>query len=400
MSAARGLIAVAAGLLQAWLLAVTGYLLAMLVLGARRPSRPAASGRPSVSGPQPWIALLVPAHDEERGIAVSVASLVAQRYPPDRFEVIVVADNCTDATAQRAAEAGATVWARDASTDRGKGQALAWAITRLQHERPGADAVAVVDADCVATPDLCREVAAELGGGARALQVRYEVSNRDDASSAALRWLGFAMRHLVRARAKHRLGLSVGLFGTGMVFAAPLLREVPWADFSLTEDAEYHVRLVEAGERVVFVEAAGVASAMPTTGAGAHEQQLRWESGNAALSRSCVPRLLRDGCARRDPHRLHLALEHAIPPQSLVLAGSLGIGAVALAARAPRVAVLSALTLAGQTAYVAGGLVALGAPASTVRALADAPELVARKVGVYARIATGRGARRWVRTAR
>src|SRR4051794_23950040 len=65
--------------------------------------------------------VLVPAHDEEAGIAATVASLRAIDYPRALFRVIVIADNCTDDTAARAADAGALVRERNDAGRRGKG---------------------------------------------------------------------------------------------------------------------------------------------------------------------------------------------------------------------------------------------------------------------------------------
>src|SRR5580693_6155151 len=87
-------------------LAWTGYL-AGLALFSREVVPPPLSGPPSQR-----FDVIVPAHDEQVGIAITVKSLMGMDYPADRRRVIVVADNCTDATAERAAEAGATVLVR------------------------------------------------------------------------------------------------------------------------------------------------------------------------------------------------------------------------------------------------------------------------------------------------
>src|SRR5438132_576685 len=87
--------------------------------------------RSAAADRSPRIVALVPAHDEEQGICTTVASLRAQVGADDHFEVLVIADNCTDATAARAQAAGAVVWIRDVPGMRGKGHALAWGIERL-----------------------------------------------------------------------------------------------------------------------------------------------------------------------------------------------------------------------------------------------------------------------------
>jgi hypothetical protein len=387
----------AVGLGQAWLAAGTGYLLTLTAFAAV-PRRPEPAGGP---GGEPLrFVVLVPAHDEEEQIAATVAALLGQTHPSERREVLVIADNCTDATADRARAAGATVWARDQPDARGKGQALAWAMQRLWRERPHTDAVAIVDADCHASPGLLAGFDRLMRGGATAVQAVYDVANPEASTASALRWAGFALMHRVRPSGRARLGLSADLFGTGMAFRADLLRAHPWTSFSITEDAEYHLRLVEAGERVAFLPDERVESAMPTSHAQATEQQLRWESGNAELLRRTVPRLLREGLRRRDAERIHAALEQLVPPQTVLVAANGGLLAAAAALRDRRGVRLGAATLAAQGVYVLAGLRVAQAPPAVFRALLQAPRLLSAKLPLFARIGAGRGASTWVRTDR
>jgi hypothetical protein len=395
MSAVRRVTAGALAGGEAWIGLASGYLLALLVLSRRGPAQPDAAG-----GTPLRIAVLVPAHDEQDGVGATVASLLAQDYPAERREVIVIADNCTDATAARACEAGATVWERVAD-ERGKGQALAWALERLDMERGVAfDAVAMVDADCRASANLLAAFDASLRGGARAVQAAYDVANPEASATAALRWAGFALMHRVRPRGRRALGLSADLFGTGMAFRTSLLREHPWRSFSVTEDAEYHLQLVAAGVPVGYVEAASVSSPMPLTREAAHAQQLRWESGNAVLARRTAPRLAIRGARERDKHLLHAGLEQLVPPQSALLLANAAAFAGAAALRRPALVLAALATGAMQAVYVLAGLRAAGAPPEVYRALRGVPRLAAGKLAVLARVAIGRGATAWVRTPR
>ena len=69
-------------------------------------------------------AIVVPAHNEEIAIAKTVGSLVSIEYPRALFDVLVVADNCTDTTAALARAGGAEVLERTDAVQRGKGYAL------------------------------------------------------------------------------------------------------------------------------------------------------------------------------------------------------------------------------------------------------------------------------------
>jgi len=381
---------------QSWLAASTGYLLALLAAGARYRDPPHRTR----AGEPPHLAVLVPAHDEERGVSGPVRALVAQDYPAEHLDVIVIADNCSDRTAEVAAAAGAAVWERHDLSARGKGQALGWALARLHACERRPEAVLVVDADCVASPNLCAVVAEELADpGVRAIQVRYDVSNPEESPTAALRAAGFILKHVIRSRGRARLGLSCGLFGSGMAFRTSLFDEVQWPT-SVTEDTELHLELIQRGVVVRYAERAAVRSAMPTTAAAAVEQQLRWESGNAELAGAHLLGLVRHGAATGDVQLLAAAAELLAPSQSMLAAGSLGLGGLSALLGWRRTTALAGATLAGQATYVLGGLLAAGAPVASLRALAHAPGFAVSRLRILGRVASGRRAESWVRTTR
>jgi hypothetical protein len=377
----------------------TGYLLALLFAarGARRGlvKTPASTARERLR-----LVVLVPAHDEQEGIQATLQSLADCVYPDAARRVVVIADNCTDRTAERARWAGAEVWERTDPAKRGKGHALAWALERLQTAAEAFDAVAIVDADCCVSSNLLSAIEERLQGGASAVQVDDVVGNLDASTASALRYAAFVLMVNIRFSGKQRLGLSCGLVGTGMAFTRDLLRREPWTATSLGEDGEYHMRLVQAGERVEFVPEAWVRSAMPTSLGKSYDQQARWEKGKLQLIRHWSPRLLASGVVQRDLVRMHAGLEHLVPPQSLIAAGSAGSALTGLALGSRRLIALSAVSLAAQLAFVLGGLLHVRAPLRVYRALLIAPALIAGKMALYARLLSGRGPVAWVRTER
>jgi hypothetical protein len=383
-------------LAQAALALASSYLLGLLVAARGSTAR---QPRPAPAPPLD-LAVIVPAHDEEAGIGATLASLAACAYSAGRRRTIVIADNCGDGTAARARELGVEVWERTDPGNRGKGHALAWALERLFAEAQPPDAVAMVDADCVVSANLLEAVAGHLADGAEAIQVDYVAGNPEDSPTAALRFAGFALADTVRFLGKERLGLSCGLVGTGMAFPRALLEQVPWTVTGLMEDGEYHMRLVLEGTRTRFVPEAWVSQPVPTNLRASSEQQARWEKGKLDMIRAWTPRLLGSGLARRDPVRVHAGLECLVPPQSVLALGGLAGAALGAAARRPRLLALSLLTLGGQAAFVLGGLRLVRAPASVYRALLMAPVLIASKLALYARLASGRGPSGWVRTER
>lgn len=285
---------------------------------------------PIPSSPEPPVTrfdVIVPAHDEEVGIAATVQSLLALDYPADLRRVLVVADNCKDATAARAKEAGALVLERQDDTRRGKGYALEHAFERSLSDGL-ADAVVVVDADTLVTPNLLRAFAARFATGALAAQAEYGVANARASWRTRLMHIAFTLFHVVRSRARERLAVSTGLRGNGMAFSKSLLREVPHDAFSVVEDLEYGIRLGRAGHRVHYAGEAQVFGEMVASEKSSRSQRRRWEGGRGTIARQHAAGLLFDGLRRRSLLLLDLAADLLVPPLTYVaLATIVGLAA-------------------------------------------------------------------------
>jgi cellulose synthase/poly-beta-1,6-N-acetylglucosamine synthase-like glycosyltransferase len=373
----------------------TGYLLLLTLLSARTPA--------PVPGPSTVaFDLVVPAHDEENGIARTVASLRDLDWPADRFRVLVVADNCCDATAERAREAGATVIVRTDPERRGKGYALNLAFERVLQDG-FANAAVVVDADSLASRNMLGAFAARLRSGAAAVQARYGVLNVEDSWRTRLMAIAFAMFHDVRSLGRSRLGTSCGLRGNGMCFRVDVLRRVPHDAFSIVEDLEYGIRLGLAGIRVDYADEAEVRGEMAAGGRGVGTQRRRWEGGRMKILRAQGAGLLQDAVRRRDRVLLDLAFDLAVPPLSWVaaysLAGLVGAGAAAAAGMMPAWTVIPwAASCAFLVAHVLRGVSLSGTGWKGLLALAFAPAYVGWKVVNL--IASPRQTNEWVRTSR
>ena len=115
---------------------------------------------------RPWcFVTIVPVHDEEQSLPATLASLAAARFEPQP-EILVVADNCSDRTAEVAAAHGATVLVRDDPDRRGKGFALELAVATLAARAQPPDAVVFVDADTTVSRNLFEAISERLEAGA------------------------------------------------------------------------------------------------------------------------------------------------------------------------------------------------------------------------------------------
>lgn len=340
------------------------------------------------------VAVVVPAHDEEAGIARCVRSLLRCDSGGFETEVVVIADNCTDATAARAAEAGARVLERRDAANRGKGHALAWAFGRLLHE--GFEAVVVVDADTSVRRNFLTAVVDRLADGADAVQAPYGVRNVDDSPRTRLMHLALLAFNRCRPRGRAGLGLSAGILGNGFALRRETLAEIPWNAASVVEDLEYHLRLVEAGKKVAWADETEVLADMPVGERAAVQQRVRWEGGRLRMVAEQAPRLLA-GIARG---RLRLAeplLELLLPPLALHVA----LLALCAASPSPVARAWAAIGLATCTVHVLTAALRCGRGWKDLAAIASAPRYVAWKLRLLP--ATLRGAARsaaWIRTER
>ncbi len=376
--------------------AASGYLLLLTARSRRRPP-------PEYAAPRARFQIIVPAHDEASGIADTVGSLRAIDYPRELFEVVVVADNCQDDTAARARRAGAKVLERRDDERRGKGYALAHAFERCISEG-NADAVVVIDADTVVSPNLLRAFDDRLRRGAKAVQADYSVRNPNTGWRTQLMAIAFGMFHVVRSAGRESLGVSCGLRGNGMCFAIALLQEVPHDAFSIVEDLEYGIRIGERGHRVHYAGEAHVYGEMVSSEKASRSQRERWEGGRWQMAERYGLPLLRRALRERSPLLADLAMDVLVPPLStLVAATAAGIAAsaaVSIVTLRPNLAlVLFSASGVFLTAYVVRGWQVSGTGARGLACLAGAPAYMIWKATLRRRAKDG-ATPEWVRTTR
>ena len=354
--------------------------------------------------PTSTFAVLVPAHNEELLIGKTLASLAQLHYPADCYAVHVIADNCTDHTAEIAEASGVYVHERTDTANRGKGHALAWAFDRLVHGPNHYDAYVILDADSVVNPSFLHAFAGGLARGGEALQSHNAVLNAAESPIAALRWLALSLMNYIRPLGRNSLSGSSTLTGDGMCLSHGMLMRHPWQAFGLAEDYQYYLTIVASGERVLFVPDAIVRSVMPVTARQLQTQDIRWESlspDSSSWQRHMAWQLFVGGIRRHDWVRLDALAELLVPPLS-VLASGCGLVAVASIALGAPIQMLLAVLLAGALlAYVGSAFLLLRPPLSVYRALVHAPAYVARKLWIYfvlRRLSKNTG--NWVRTPR
>lgn len=357
-------------------------------------------GRP-VSRPEGVsVAVLVPAHDEQEGVGATVASVQSQLQASDR--VVVVADNCTDATADQARSAGAEVIERSDPERRGKGYALAYGFAHLDAARP--DVVLVLDADCRLTPGSVDALVRCVSETGRPAQADYVFSPAERSPLSMISSLATLVKNRVRPRGLRRLGQPCQLTGTGMAFPWVAIAAAPELESNIVEDLAMGAELALLGHEPILCIEAGTRSELPSGRKAAAQQRRRWEHGHIATLLEYGPRLIGEGIRRGRPGLFALGADLIVPPLSFLVvllvtvfafAGPLAwFGGSAL----PLWVAGSALVLV--VAGVGAGWLRYGRQTVPFRYLLLAPAYMLWKIPLYLSFLLGRRERQWKRTER
>jgi len=390
-------------LLQLFLLPAllaTGYLLALGLAALIERT----SGTKATGGRQPTarFQVLVPAHNEETMIAETVTSIIGRQSDaglPAR--VAVVADNCTDTTAQRAREAGAEVLERHDTSQRGKGHSLRWAHDILR-QREDWDVLLVVDADTLLDVGFFQAMGQAFAQPTtRAAQAHYAArASRQGTWRAHLQEVAWSVFNCLRPMGRNAIGGTSPILGNGFALHRQVLEQVPFQAVSQVEDVEQGlILLTTAGERVQFVPAARVLGQVEEQASTARSQRTRWERGRMTLAAAWIPRLLTQPGRCGAWPRIEAAIDLAVPPLAL-LAIWLTVGSVAsLLLMQPAVAATGLIALGFLLLLTLEGMWLAGVPWGHLWALVHVPSYLAWKMSLYLNPSFWREAR-WVRTRR
>ncbi len=234
--------------------------------------------------PESRFLVLVPAHNEERVISDIVRNLQEMDYPKELYDFYVIADNCTDGTADAVRAAGGRVIethkdSEDAPT--GKPIALRKALEALGDYQNRYDLMMIFDADNLIDRNMFREVNSQYldKGKPDLIQCYLGVKNKKGVV-AWIDYTGFTLTNRFFGMAKQRLGLNCGIGGTGFAMSTSYLYERGgWTTRSLTEDFEIQVEATLEGRRILWNHETRVYDEKPTSLRATIRQKNRWGQG-------------------------------------------------------------------------------------------------------------------------
>ena len=268
--------------------------------------------------PSKTFALIVAAHNEHAVIAQLIDNLTELKYPRELYDIFVIADNCSDDTAEIARAHGAIVHERFSDVGKGKGFAMEWMFDRLFKMERQYDAIAVFDADNLVHPNFLLEMNNRLLKGDKVIQGYLDAKNPYDTWVAGTFAIAFWVIDHVWHLAKTNIGLSSVLGGTGMVITTDVLKKNGWGATCLTEDMEFTMKSLCDGIKTTWAHDAIVWDEKPLTFKASWNQRKRWAQGQFDVAHRFIPRMLKEGIRRRDIRILDGCL-HLIQPHFMMI---------------------------------------------------------------------------------
>lgn len=226
------------------------------------------------------IAVIIPAHNEEKVIARTVKNILKQSYARENYRIFVVADNCTDATAALAEQAGATVIVHNSQGKEKKnaGTAVHFGVDYILNNYPDTEFFVRFDADNIPHPDYLTKMNDAFESGVKAAKGYNHSFNFTQNTVSGISALWYIRDNAFTCRARSFLHLSQMLVGGGMMFSAEVVKD-GFGCFSNSEDAQFTLKLARKKIRTHYVEDAVVYEDQPGSVGDLFKRNMRMGGG-------------------------------------------------------------------------------------------------------------------------
>lgn len=272
-----------------------GYqLIYLLIAYAKKPQA-------DPSAPPHHLAILIAARNESNVIHNLLNSLKVQDYPEDYYKVFLVADNCTDNTAEIARELGATVYERFNKTEIGKGYAIDYLIKAIERDFGDIyDAYIMFDADNTLKPNYLTEMNNTFSRGFEVVSSYRNPSNYGEGWRAGGMGMYFLRDARVLNLARMRLGTNTYITGTGFLFSRELCKRYGgWPFHCLTEDGEFTMHNAVHNAKCGYCNSAMFFDEQPVKLRDSWNQQTRWCKGGLQIFKIYLPSLIKGIFSKR-----------------------------------------------------------------------------------------------------
>lgn len=278
--------------LGGWMMFMLVYQLGLSMFGFGKQTKDYAD-----HDPKSRFLVLVPAHNEETVIRDIIENLQHMEYPKELYDFYVIADNCTDRTADVARQMGANVietFKEDADSPTGKPIAIKKALDQLAGYENQYDLMMIFDADNLIDPNMLLEVNSQYLDKDRPELIQCYLGMKNKKGLVAwFYYTCFTTSNRFVQLARARRGLNCGIGGTGYAVDTQYLKSRGgWTTMTLTEDFEIQIEATIAGKRILWNHNARVYDEKPTKWMVSLRQRIRWAQGQWFVTLKNIFKLL------------------------------------------------------------------------------------------------------------
>ncbi len=280
--------------MSVWIVFVLIYQLVISFFGFKRDTKDYQDFDPKLR-----FLVLVPAHNEEAVVGDIINNLKHMEYPQELYDFYILADNCTDRTADVARQMGAQVietFKESPDAPTGKPIVLQKALQALGNYQDHYDLVMFFDADNLIDPNMFLEVNSQYlthEGKVDIIQC-YLGSKNKKGVIALFYYMTYTITNRFFQYAKSNLGLNSVVGGTGFAVSSQYLHHRGgWNSMSLTEDFELQIEATCDGQRILWNHNVRIYDEKPVKIFASLRQRTRWAQGHWYVAFKNTRRLFR-----------------------------------------------------------------------------------------------------------
>jgi cellulose synthase/poly-beta-1,6-N-acetylglucosamine synthase-like glycosyltransferase len=261
------------------------------------------------------MAVFIPAYKEDAVILNVAEKALAQNYPADLKEVIVVADQLRPETLQKLKRLDITL--TEVSFEQStKSKALREALNQCKDRY--FDIAVVLDADNVMAPDFLFNIHDAFDRGASVVQGRRVAKNMNTPTAVMDAWSEEVNNSMFSA-GQRVLGLSSRLAGSGMAFDFQLFNSVMASVNAIGGfDKELELKLIRMGYTVEYLAEAIVYDEKVSDTRVLTRQRSRWIAAQYHYARHYFPMACRELLTKGKLDFFNKAFQMVLPPRMIL----------------------------------------------------------------------------------
>lgn len=229
-----------------------------------------------LSEKQNHFTILIPARNEENVIKDVIESFNKQKYPKDKYEVIVVINNTLDNTESVSKSSGASILLCERRI-KNKGDALKEAFDKLNNKET--DAYIIMDADNIVNEEFLSEMNKSINKGALVAKSNMDIKAKQNTWVSSSYAIYFFIQSILFSKPRNNIGVSSAINGTGIMIKKEVIDKYGFNVKTITEDLEFMTLCALNNIKITYVENAICYAEHPSNFKVSMLQRRRWTKG-------------------------------------------------------------------------------------------------------------------------